>query len=58
MEHTAVLQGVRYAHSLQQGASDYYRMLTPALEMLVRGTREQGGKGGGSQGFHQEELSC
>ena len=53
-----MLQGVRYAHSLQQGASDYYRMLTPALEMLVRGTREQGGKGGGSQGFHQEELSC
>ncbi|XP_045058486.2 transmembrane protease serine 9 isoform X1 [Desmodus rotundus] len=34
VEHTAVLQGVRYAHSLQQGASDYYRMLTPALEML------------------------
>lgn len=43
VEHTAALQGVRYAHSLQQGASDYYRALTPALEMLVRGTGEQGG---------------
>lgn len=49
VEHTAALQGVRYAHSLQQGASDYYRALTPALEMLVRGTGEQGGGYGGGR---------
>ena len=36
VEHTAELQGVRYAHSLQHEASDYYRTLTPALEWLVR----------------------
>uniref|UniRef100_A0A8C9K9G3 Peptidase S1 domain-containing protein n=1 Tax=Panthera tigris altaica TaxID=74533 RepID=A0A8C9K9G3_PANTA len=28
VEHTAELQGVRYAHSLQHEASDYYRTLT------------------------------
>ncbi|KAF0882070.1 TMPS9 protease, partial [Crocuta crocuta] len=35
VEHTAELQGVRYAHSLQHKASDYYRTLTPALEVFV-----------------------
>ncbi|XP_008579041.1 PREDICTED: transmembrane protease serine 9 [Galeopterus variegatus] len=34
VEHTAELQGVRYASSLQQVTSDYYRTLTPTLEML------------------------
>ncbi|EPQ03130.1 Transmembrane protease serine 9 [Myotis brandtii] len=34
VEHTAELQGIRYARSLQQEASDYYRTLTPTLEML------------------------
>ncbi|XP_037360915.1 transmembrane protease serine 9 [Talpa occidentalis] len=34
VEHTAELQGIRYAHSLQQEASEYHRTLTPALEML------------------------
>ncbi|XP_053752828.1 transmembrane protease serine 9 isoform X1 [Panthera pardus] len=34
VEHTAELQGVRYAHSLQHEASDYYRTLTPVLEWL------------------------
>ncbi|XP_066199160.1 transmembrane protease serine 9 [Saccopteryx leptura] len=34
VEHTAMLQGIRYARSLQQEASDYYRTLTPTLEML------------------------
>lgn len=36
MEHTAELRGVRYAGSLQQTTSDYYRALTPTLERLVR----------------------
>ncbi|XP_015422493.1 PREDICTED: transmembrane protease serine 9 [Myotis davidii] len=35
VEHTAELQGIRYARSLQQEASDYYRTLTPTLEMLL-----------------------
>ena len=43
VEHTAQLQGVRYAHSLRHEASDYYRTLTPALEWLVRAA------GGGEQ---------
>ncbi|XP_053436893.1 transmembrane protease serine 9 [Nycticebus coucang] len=34
MDHTARLQGIRWARSLQQEASDYYRALTPALEAL------------------------
>ncbi|ELK19344.1 Transmembrane protease, serine 9 [Pteropus alecto] len=34
VEHTAELRGIRYSRSLQQEASDYYRMLTPTLEML------------------------
>lgn len=38
VEHTAELQGIRYARSLQQEASAYHRTLTPTLEMLVRGT--------------------
>lgn len=42
VEHTAELRGIRYSRSLQQEASDYYRMLTPTLEMLVRGSREWG----------------
>lgn len=37
VEHTAELQGIRYARSLQQEASDYYRALTPTLETLVSG---------------------
>ncbi|XP_077716731.1 transmembrane protease serine 9 isoform X4 [Canis aureus] len=36
VEHTAELQGVRYARSLQRETSEYYRVLTPALERLVR----------------------
>lgn len=46
MEHTAELRGIRYSRSLQQEASDYYRMLTPALEMLVRGPGVGGVVGG------------
>ncbi|XP_023393879.1 transmembrane protease serine 9 [Pteropus vampyrus] len=42
VEHTAELRGIRYSRSLQQEASDYYRMLTPTLEMLVRGSQEWG----------------
>ncbi|XP_019512782.1 PREDICTED: transmembrane protease serine 9 isoform X1 [Hipposideros armiger] len=34
VEHTAELQGIRYACSLQQEASGYYRTLTPTLETL------------------------
>ncbi|XP_072644050.1 transmembrane protease serine 9 isoform X3 [Canis lupus baileyi] len=34
VEHTAELQGVRYARSLQRETSEYYRVLTPALERL------------------------
>lgn len=36
VEHTAELRGIRFAPSLQQETSDYYRMLTPTLETLVR----------------------
>ncbi|XP_059244557.1 transmembrane protease serine 9 isoform X4 [Mustela nigripes] len=36
VEHTAELRGVRYAGSLQQTTSDYYRALTPTLERLLR----------------------
>lgn len=46
MEHTAELRGIRFACSLQQESSDYYRMLTPTLEALVRVLRIRGqGKG-------------
>lgn len=45
VEHTAELRGIRYSRSLQQEASDYYRLLTPTLEMLVRGSREWGRRG-------------
>ncbi|XP_030895408.1 transmembrane protease serine 9-like, partial [Leptonychotes weddellii] len=34
VEHTAELQGVQYARSLQQETSEYYRTLTPTLERL------------------------
>ncbi|XP_006869119.1 PREDICTED: transmembrane protease serine 9 [Chrysochloris asiatica] len=34
VEHTAQLGGIRYASSLQQENSDYYQMLTSALETL------------------------
>ncbi|XP_072804138.1 transmembrane protease serine 9 [Vicugna pacos] len=34
VEHTAELQGIRFAPSLQRATSDYYRTLTPALETL------------------------
>ncbi|XP_004688964.1 PREDICTED: transmembrane protease serine 9 [Condylura cristata] len=34
VEHTAELLGIRYAHSLQEEASEYRRTLTPALEAL------------------------
>uniref|UniRef100_A0A452F143 Transmembrane serine protease 9 n=1 Tax=Capra hircus TaxID=9925 RepID=A0A452F143_CAPHI len=34
VEHTAELRGIRFAPSLQQETSEYYRTLTPALEML------------------------
>ena len=42
----AELRGIRFAPSLQQETSEYYRTLTPALEMLVRvlGARRGGGK--------------
>ena len=42
----AELRGIRFAPSLQQETSEYYRTLTPALEMLVRvlGARGGGGK--------------
>lgn len=54
VEHTAELQGVQYARSLQQETSEYYGMLTPTLERLVRAARgcdrasraEQGGSPG------------
>ncbi|XP_021560872.1 transmembrane protease serine 9 isoform X2 [Neomonachus schauinslandi] len=35
VEHTAELQGVQYARSLQQETSEYYRTLTPTLERLL-----------------------
>ncbi|KAM9243131.1 transmembrane protease serine 9 isoform 2-T2 [Dugong dugon] len=35
VEHTAQLRGIRYANSLQQENSDYYRTLTPTLETLL-----------------------
>uniref|UniRef100_G1LG04 Transmembrane serine protease 9 n=1 Tax=Ailuropoda melanoleuca TaxID=9646 RepID=G1LG04_AILME len=35
VEHTAELQGVQYARSLQQETSEYYGMLTPTLERLL-----------------------
>ncbi|XP_010826734.1 PREDICTED: LOW QUALITY PROTEIN: transmembrane protease serine 9 [Bison bison bison] len=34
VEHMAELRGIRFAPSLQQETSEYYRTLTPALEML------------------------
>ncbi|XP_049563259.1 transmembrane protease serine 9 [Orcinus orca] len=34
VEHTAELRGIRFAPSLQQETSDYYRTLTPTLETL------------------------
>lgn len=36
VEHSAELRGIRYASSLLQEDSDYYRTLTPALQALVR----------------------
>lgn len=45
VEHTAELRGIRYSRSLQQETSDYYRLLTPTLETLVRGSREWGRHG-------------
>uniref|UniRef100_A0A8C3X8F8 Transmembrane serine protease 9 n=1 Tax=Catagonus wagneri TaxID=51154 RepID=A0A8C3X8F8_9CETA len=36
VEHTAELRGIQFACSLQQETSDYYRMLTPTLEELLR----------------------
>ncbi|XP_045400127.1 transmembrane protease serine 9 isoform X2 [Lemur catta] len=35
VDHTAELRGIRWANSLQQEASDYRRVLTPALEALL-----------------------
>nr|XP_005888448.1 PREDICTED: transmembrane protease serine 9 [Bos mutus] len=35
VEHMAELRGIRFAPSLQQETSEYYRTLTPALEMLL-----------------------
>lgn len=34
-EHTVELQGITFNSSLQMENSDYYRVLTPALERLV-----------------------
>ncbi|XP_038167635.1 transmembrane protease serine 9 isoform X1 [Arvicola amphibius] len=34
VEHTAQLHGLRFSSSLQQETSDYYRLLTPALQTL------------------------
>ncbi|XP_059108082.1 transmembrane protease serine 9 isoform X1 [Peromyscus eremicus] len=34
VEHTARLHGIRFTSSLQQEASEYYRLLTPALQTL------------------------
>lgn len=34
-EHTVELQGITFNSSLQMKNSDYYRVLTPALERLV-----------------------
>ncbi|KAL6063128.1 hypothetical protein STEG23_037780 [Scotinomys teguina] len=34
VEHTAQLRGIRFTSSLQQETSDYYRLLTPALQTL------------------------
>ena len=52
VEHTAELQGVRYACSLQRETSEYYRVLTPALERLVRTARgcDQASRAGGGPG--------
>ncbi|XP_038167641.1 transmembrane protease serine 9 isoform X2 [Arvicola amphibius] len=35
VEHTAQLHGLRFSSSLQQETSDYYRLLTPALQTLL-----------------------
>lgn len=35
VEHTAQLHGVRFTSLLQQENSDFYRLLTPALQTLV-----------------------
>nr|XP_021504589.1 transmembrane protease serine 9 isoform X1 [Meriones unguiculatus] len=35
VEHTAQLRGIRFASSLQQETSAYYRLLTPALQTLL-----------------------
>lgn len=35
VEHTAQLRGIHFSSSLQQETSDYYRLLTPALQTLV-----------------------
>ncbi|CAO2641358.1 Transmembrane protease serine 9 [Lemmus lemmus] len=35
VEHTAQLYGLHFSSSLQQEASDYYRLLTPALQTLL-----------------------
>uniref|UniRef100_A0A4X1VSZ0 Peptidase S1 domain-containing protein n=1 Tax=Sus scrofa TaxID=9823 RepID=A0A4X1VSZ0_PIG len=41
VEHTAELRGIRFACSLQQESSDYYRMLTPTLEALFVSSFEE-----------------
>ncbi|CAO2641363.1 Transmembrane protease serine 9 [Lemmus lemmus] len=48
VEHTAQLYGLHFSSSLQQEASDYYRLLTPALQTLFVSS------------FHETELesSC
>ncbi|KAH0514530.1 Transmembrane protease serine 9, partial [Microtus ochrogaster] len=48
VEHTAQLHGIHFSSSLQQETSDYYRLLTPALQTLFVSS------------FHETELesSC
>lgn len=51
VEHTAQLHGIHFSSSLQQETSDYYRLLTPALQTLVSAAgTEIGGSWVGDRG--------
>lgn len=61
VEHTAQLHGIHFSSSLQRETSDYYRLLTPALQTLVSaaGTEIGGswvGDWGGQSGTDREEV--
>lgn len=56
VEHTAQLHGIHFSSSLQQETSDYYRLLTPALQTLVSAAETE--KGGSWVGVRQERSVC